>query len=75
MSRSRLTRRAVLKAAALTPPVFAAGSLATPFVRGAYAAGKLSVGIWDHWVPGASQVIQKLTQEWAARRRSISAST
>src|SRR5687767_12045417 len=64
-----LTRRTVLKAAALTPPVFAAGSLAAPFVRGAYAAGSLSVGIWDHWVPGASQVIQKLTQEWAAKEK------
>jgi ABC-type glycerol-3-phosphate transport system substrate-binding protein len=64
-----LTRRAVLKAAALTPPVLAAGSLAAPFVRGAYAAGKLSVGIWDHWVPGASQVIQKLTREWADKEK------
>src|SRR5687767_7831807 len=64
-----LTRRTVLKAAALTPPVFAAGSLAAPFVRGAYAAGSLSVGIWDHWVPGASQVIQKLTQEWADKEK------
>jgi ABC-type glycerol-3-phosphate transport system substrate-binding protein len=69
MSRSSLTRRALLKAAALTPPVFAAGSLSAPFVRGAYAAGRLSVGIWDHWVPGASQVIQKLTQEWANKEK------
>jgi ABC-type glycerol-3-phosphate transport system substrate-binding protein len=69
MSKSRLTRRAVLQAAALTPPVFAAGSLASPFVRGAYAAGKLSVGIWDHWVPGASQVIQKITKEWADKEK------
>jgi ABC-type glycerol-3-phosphate transport system substrate-binding protein len=58
-----------LKTAAAAVPVFAAGSLATPFVRGAYAAGKLSVGIWDHWVPGASQVIQKLTQEWADKNK------
>jgi len=28
--------------------------VAAPFVRGAYAAGKLSVGFWDHWVPGAN---------------------
>jgi hypothetical protein len=25
-------------------------ALAAPFVRGAHAAGKLSFGVWDHWV-------------------------
>jgi len=69
MSRLSLTRRAVLKAAALTPAVFAAGSLAAPFVRGAYAAGRLSVGFWDHWVPGVNPVLQKLTQEWADKEK------
>ena len=64
-----LTRRAVLKAAALTPPVFAAGSLAAPFVSGAYAAGSLSVGTWDHWVPGASQNLLKVCQEWASKEK------
>src|SRR5215475_1726866 len=42
---ARTTRRTVLQAAALSP------LLAAPFVRGAHAAGKLSVGFWDHWVP------------------------
>ena len=64
-----LTRRAVLKAAALTPPAIAASSLATPFVSGAYAAGSLSMGTWDHWVPGASQNLQKICQEWAAKEK------
>ena len=36
-----------------------------PFVRGAHAAGKLSVAFWDHWVPGANDVLDKLCQEWA----------
>ena len=67
MSTSSLTRRAVLKTAALAPPAFAASSLAAPFVRGAYAAGKLSMGTWDHWVPGASQVLQKICGEWAEK--------
>jgi hypothetical protein len=69
MSTSSLTRRAVLKAAAITPPVLAAGSLAAPFVHGAYAAGTLSMGTWDHWVPGASQVLGKICQEWAAKEK------
>ena len=67
MLKTSLTRRAVLKTAALTPPALAASSL--PFVHGAYAAGKLSVGIWDHWVPGASEAIEKLTREWAAKEK------
>src|SRR6202022_2039613 len=35
----------------------------------AYAAGKLSIGTWDHWVPGASQVLEKICQEWAAKEK------
>jgi len=69
MSNSPLTRRTVLKAAALAPPAFAVGSLAAPFVHGAYAAGTLSMGTWDHWVPGASQVLQKMCEEWAAKEK------
>ncbi len=67
MSSASLTRRTVLKAGALAP--VAAASLSAPFVRGAYAAGKLTVGIWDHWVPGASEVIEKLCREWAAKEK------
>jgi len=52
MRSTLLTRRTVLKGAAL-----ATTTLAAPFVRGAYAAGKLSFGVWDHWVPGASEVL------------------
>jgi len=37
--------------------------------RGAYAAGKLSVGFWDHWVPGANDTLTRLCREWAAKER------
>jgi ABC-type glycerol-3-phosphate transport system substrate-binding protein len=48
----------------------AAGSvLAAPFVRGAHAAGKLSIGFWDHWVPGANNASRALAEEWAAREK------
>ena len=69
MPTSSLTRRTLLKAAALTPPALAASSLTAPFVRGAYAAGSLSMGTWDHWVPGASQVLQKICMDWAAKEK------
>ena len=64
MGRTRVTRRTVLRGAA------AATTLAgTPFVRGAHAAGKLSVAVWDHWVPGANDVLEKLSREWAAKEK------
>ncbi|MBV9152139.1 MAG: ABC transporter substrate-binding protein, partial [Alphaproteobacteria bacterium] len=62
----RTTRRRVLQGAV-------AGVLATPFVppfvHGAHAAGKLSVGWWDHWVPGGNEPLEKLCREWAAKEK------
>ncbi len=40
-----------------------------PYVHGAYAAGKLSVGFWDHWVPGANTTCTTLINEWAAKEK------
>src|SRR5438552_50845 len=60
-----LSRRKFLGQTAL-----ATGALiAAPYVRGAYAAGKLSVGFWDHWVPGANDSLTKLCNEWAAKEK------
>jgi ABC-type glycerol-3-phosphate transport system substrate-binding protein len=59
-----LTRRTVLKTATL-----ATTALAVPFVHGAYAAGKLSCGFWDHWVPGANEPLTKLCHEWADKEK------
>src|SRR5204862_3710583 len=52
------TRRTVLQTAAAATTL-----LAAPFVRGAHAAGKLAVGFWDHWVPGANEPLEKLCRE------------
>src|SRR5499426_659945 len=43
--------------------------VAAPFVRGAYAAGKLSIGFWDHWVPGANATTDALVKEWAEKEK------
>src|ERR1700731_4482015 len=64
MSGTLLTRRTMLKTAAL-----ASTALAAPFVHGAYAAGKLAFGVWDHWVPKESEVMVKLCNEWAAKEK------
>jgi len=59
-----LTRRTVLKTGAL-----ASTAVAAPFVRGAFAAGKLSCGFWDHWVPTATAPLEQLCREWAAKEK------
>jgi hypothetical protein len=40
-----------------------AALVTAPFVRSAYAAGKLSVGFWDHWVPNANNATETLIKE------------
>jgi ABC-type glycerol-3-phosphate transport system substrate-binding protein len=57
-------RRFVGSTAALSTALVAA-----PFVRGAYAAGKLSIGFWDHWVPDANKATESLVNEWAAKEK------
>jgi hypothetical protein len=57
------TRRQVLKSAALG----SAAAFAAPYVKDSYAAGTLSLGCWDHWVPGANNTLTKLCNEWGAK--------
>src|SRR5471032_659883 len=66
MIRIPLTRRTMLKTAVAAA---ATTSLSAPFVQGAFAAGKLSVGFWDHWVPGANDTLTKMCNEWAAKEK------
>jgi ABC-type glycerol-3-phosphate transport system substrate-binding protein len=63
------TRRTVLKKFALGSTALVAGSLATPFVHGAFAAGKLEIGLWDHWVPGGNEAWKKLAKEWGEKNK------
>jgi ABC-type glycerol-3-phosphate transport system substrate-binding protein len=49
--------------------VASAALVAAPFVRSAHAAGKLSVGLWDHWVPNANNATEALIKEWAEKEK------
>jgi len=60
---SKITRRTALKQAAGAT----AGVLTAPYVRGAHAGGKITMGCWDHWVPGANSALTKLCNEWAEK--------
>ena len=59
----RPTRRRVLKTAAT------AAALPLVHIRTAGAAGKLALGFWDHWVPGANDVMQKQVNAWAEKNK------
>src|SRR5215218_7558220 len=65
MTRKKLSRRQFVAATALT----SAALITAPYVRGAHAAGKLSMGFWDHWVPGANKASTDLINEWAAKEK------
>ena len=64
MTKTKFSRRQVLATTAAT-----AAALAMPYVRGAHAAGKLSVGWWDHWVPGANNAMTALCKEWGEKNK------
>jgi ABC-type glycerol-3-phosphate transport system substrate-binding protein len=63
--RSKMTRRSALKTAALATTAL----IAAPYVRGAHAAGKLAIGFWDHWVPGANKASEEITRAWAEKEK------
>jgi len=65
MSRRKLSRRQFIAATALS----SAALVTAPYVRGAHAAGKLAIGFWDHWVPGANKASTDLVNEWAAKEK------
>ncbi|MSO77830.1 MAG: extracellular solute-binding protein [Alphaproteobacteria bacterium] len=62
---SKLSRRRFIANTALASTAL----IAAPYVRGANAAGKLSIGFWDHWVPGANDATKQLATEWAAKEK------
>ncbi len=65
MSKRRgISRRDVLK---LGAGAAAAAALPLVHVRTAGAAGKLSVGFWNHWVPAGDAVMKKQVEAWAKK--------
>src|SRR6476619_3089634 len=65
MLHSRVTRRPLLERTAVPTTAL----VAARFVRGADAPGKLSIGFWDHWVPGANKASETLCKEWGEKNK------
>ncbi|MDR3537475.1 MAG: extracellular solute-binding protein [Acetobacteraceae bacterium] len=63
MAASRLSRRRALSTAAAT------AALPLVHIRTAGAAGKLVVGLTDHWVIEGNDCMRRLVQEWADRNK------
>jgi ABC-type glycerol-3-phosphate transport system substrate-binding protein len=59
----RISRRRALTTAA------AATALPLVHIRTAGAAGKLSLAIWDHWVPTGDAALKKLVDAWAEKNK------
>jgi ABC-type glycerol-3-phosphate transport system substrate-binding protein len=60
---STISRRNAVKLGA------AAAALPLVHIRSAGAAGKLNIGFWDHWVPGANDIMQKQVNAWADKNK------
>lgn len=65
MQRNKMSRRRFVA----TTAAVSAAAVAAPFVRTANAAGKISIGFWDHWVPGANNTTKALVEEWSAKEK------
>lgn len=58
----RVTRRGAIALASTA-------ALPLVHIRTAGAAGKLNIGLWDHWVPGANAVMKKQVDTWAEKNK------
>lgn len=64
MSRKRITRRRFVAGSVAT-----AAAISAPHVSTSHAAGKLTLGMWDHWVPGGNKFMDEVAQEWAKKEK------
>ena len=59
----RMTRRTALQLGAT------AAALPLVHIRSAGAAGKLTVGFWDHWIPKANDTMTRQVNAWAEQNK------
>jgi len=60
MKKKHINRRKFVKG------LSAAGgyAIAAPYVKTSHSAGKLLLGIWSHWIPGADDNLRNILVEW-----------
>lgn len=42
-------------------------TIAAPYVKTAHSAGKLLLGIWSHWIPGADDMLRHILVKWGEK--------
>jgi hypothetical protein len=60
MKEKKMTRRQFLATTAIATAAMSVG----PWVKTSHSAGKLSIFLWDHWIPGANDVSRKMIMDW-----------
>ncbi|HXZ02249.1 MAG TPA: ABC transporter substrate-binding protein [Stellaceae bacterium] len=63
MKTTAVSRRKFLKRAALATTA----AVAAPYMRTSHSAGRLTLGCWDHWVPGANNTLVAICNEWGEK--------
>jgi ABC-type glycerol-3-phosphate transport system substrate-binding protein len=63
MKTTAVSRRKFIRRAALATTA----AVAAPYMRTSYSAGRLTLGVWDHWVPGANDVLTAICNEWGEK--------
>jgi ABC-type glycerol-3-phosphate transport system substrate-binding protein len=69
MSRQTLTRTGRVSRRRALQIGAAAAALPLVHIRTGRAAGKMSIGFWDHWVPGGNDAMKKQVDAWAAKNQ------
>ncbi|MGO8915782.1 MAG: ABC transporter substrate-binding protein [Stellaceae bacterium] len=63
MKTTIVSRRKFLKRVGLTTTA----AVVAPYMRTSYSAGRLALGCWDHWVPGANDTLTAICNEWGEK--------
>jgi len=61
--KSTVTRRRALKLGVATT------ALPLVHIRSGRAAGRLTLALWDHWVPTGGPVMRQIVDEWAKKNQ------
>ena len=59
----KIGRRKFIK----TVGIVGSTTIIAPYIKTATSAGKLSLGIWDHWIPGANDVLENIILSWGEK--------
>jgi len=65
MSEHRPSRRRFVAGTAAATTL----AITSPYVHTARAAGSLTLGLWDHWVPGANKATEDIIKAWADKEK------